>query len=156
MYYSHNFGHFKPEQYFGVGINAKMSELQAALGLAVLPYVSSLIEERKQIYETYNSSINFNKIKKISIREGTNWNYSYYPIILNSEKTLKQLVLKLTENQINTRRYFFPSLNTLNYVEYEKMSVSEDISKRILCLPIFSGLKRKEIELVVSVINEFN
>ncbi|GGD84964.1 DegT/DnrJ/EryC1/StrS family aminotransferase [Planktosalinus lacus] len=153
MFYSHNFGHFKPEQYFDVGINAKMSELQAALGLAVLPYVDSLIEERKQIYDTYNSTINFNDKRRISLREGTYWNYSYYPIILKSEETLKQLMFNLTEKQINTRRYFYPSLNTLNYLQYKEMIVSEDISKRILCLPIYKGLAADEIELVVRIIN---
>ncbi|MCR9183628.1 MAG: DegT/DnrJ/EryC1/StrS family aminotransferase [Flavobacteriaceae bacterium] len=154
MYYSHNFGHYKPEQYFGVGINAKMSELQAAMGLAVLPYINSIIEERKQIYETYNLLINFDEINNISIRKDTKWNYSYYPIILKSEEVLKLLMSKLSEKQISTRRYFYPSLNTLNYVIYKEMKISEDISKRILCLPIYNGLTGKEIELIVSVIND--
>ena len=54
LFYSHNFGHNGPLEFHGLGINAKMSELQSAMGLAVLPYVKDLIQSRKEIAELYD------------------------------------------------------------------------------------------------------
>jgi dTDP-4-amino-4,6-dideoxygalactose transaminase len=57
MYYHHNFGHSGPESFYNVGINAKMSELQAAMGLSVLPYMNRIIEQRRIIVDNYDKLI---------------------------------------------------------------------------------------------------
>lgn len=150
----HNFGHSGPEDFDGVGINAKMSELQAAMGLSVLPYMKNLITKRKKIVENYNSYLNFNQLKRIKIRQHTDWNYSYYPIIFNEEKTLIKVKEELIKNNIFTRRYFYPSLHRLNYVENVDMPISDRISKTILCLPLFDSLENKDQEKIISIINE--
>ncbi|CAM4316667.1 DegT/DnrJ/EryC1/StrS family aminotransferase [Gillisia limnaea] len=153
LFYSHNFGHDGPLNFHGLGINAKMSELQAAMGLAVLPYVESLIQCRKEIVEIYDQLLNFEKLRKIVIREDTAWNYSYYPIIFEDEKQLLKVEKALNKEQIFPRRYFYPSLNTLEYVSYTKMKISEEISGRILCLPLYKGLELKHINLISKIIN---
>ncbi|WP_081210034.1 DegT/DnrJ/EryC1/StrS family aminotransferase [Salegentibacter sediminis] len=140
LFYSHNFGHNGPEDFHGVGINAKMSELQAAMGLSVLPYMEGILEARKEIVSFYDDHLDFTKVRKLKLREDTDWNYSYYPIIFETEQQLLKVQKKLNEQEIFPRRYFYPSLNTLNYTGKSKMVHSESISSRILCLPLYKDL----------------
>ena len=114
-----------------------MSELQAAMGLAVLPHVKQLIASRKRIVEKYNNSLIFNEIRTIKFRKDTERNYSYYPIVFRDEESLLRVQQVLNDNDIFPRRYFYPSLNTLKYVEYKEMEISEGIAKTILCLPLY-------------------
>jgi len=152
IFNSHNFGHKGQEEFYGLGINAKMSELNAAMGLSVLPYMDKIIEERKNIIKYYKSILNWDKISSIKIRENTKWNYSYFPIIFKNEEELLKTISKLNKEDIFPRRYFYPALNTLNYVGYKKMPIAEDISKRIICLALYYGLENKDIERIVKII----
>ena len=154
LFYSHNFGHKGELEFHGLGINAKMSELQAAMGLAVLPYIQEIIESRKEVAKVYDRNLNFEKLRKLVIREDTEWNYSYYPIIFENEKQLLKVEKALNKEQIFPRRYFYPSLNTLEYVEFAEMKISEDISKRILCLPLYKELRVSEIDMISAVIDK--
>ncbi|WP_136669336.1 DegT/DnrJ/EryC1/StrS aminotransferase family protein [Flavobacterium sp. H122] len=154
LFYSHNFGHNGPLDFHGLGINGKISELQAAMGLAVFPYISEISTQRKKVVEFYDTHLDFSKLKKIRIRENTNWNYSYYPVIFETEEILLNVQKALNEKQIFPRRYFYPSLNTVNYVQKIKMPVSESIASRILCLPLYVGLKEKDLENCTTIINK--
>jgi len=149
MYYSHNFGHNGPTDFYGLGINAKISELQAAMGLCVLPYMKTIIGERKQIVDYYNANLDFSKLQPLKIREETDWNYSYYPVIFESETKLLEAQKALNKLDIYPRRYFYPSLNTLPYLIQNKMSVSDSVSKNILCLPLYTGLKKVLLNLII-------
>lgn len=153
IYYSHNFGHNGQLEYHGVGINGKMSELQAAMGLAVLPYVESLIEQREKVVKLYNDLLDFTSLQKMKLRADTSWNYSYYPIIFESEQVLLKVQRELFEEQILPRRYFYPSLNTVHFVSYEKMEISESICSRILCLPLYKDIEIETIETIARIIN---
>lgn len=153
LFYSHNFGHKGELEFYGLGINAKMSELQAAMGLAVLPYVDRLIQRRKEFVGLYDQLLNFEKLKRIVIRKDTDWNYSYYPVKFESETQLLKVQHALNQKEIFPRRYFYPSLNTLNYVAFSEMKISEGISKRILCLPLYKDLENSEIELISGIVN---
>ncbi len=148
----HNFGHAGPAVFSAVGINAKMSELQAAMGLAVFPYLEKILERREFLVKRYQDAFNALHIQSIRIRENCNWNYSYYPIILKSETDLLALVDELSKEQINPRRYFYPSLNTLNYVESKEMPISESISERVLCLPLYLELTECEQDKIIEII----
>ena len=81
FYYSHNFGHKTQLDFYGLGINGKISELQAAMGLSVFPHMDLIVNERKKVVEQYEKLLNFSKLGKMKIRENTDWNYSYYPIL---------------------------------------------------------------------------
>jgi dTDP-4-amino-4,6-dideoxygalactose transaminase len=155
LFYSHNFGHNGPLDFHGLGINGKISELQAAMGLAVFPYLDQIIGERKIVVEFYNNSLNFKQIRKIKIREDVEWNYSYYPVIFETEAKLLEVLKELNEQQIFPRRYFYPSLNTLKYINKVDMPVSESISSRILCLPLYDKLDRDSQTNIISIINKF-
>ncbi|CAD0008494.1 DegT/DnrJ/EryC1/StrS family aminotransferase [Flavobacterium salmonis] len=154
LYYSHNFGHKGELDFYGLGINGKISELQAAMGLAVFPYLDYILDERKKVVEYYNANLDKNKIKKIQLRENTTWNYSYYPVVFNTETDLLNVQTHLNKVSIYPRRYFYPSLNTINYINKAEMPISESISSRILCLPLYVGIKESELEQIVAVINK--
>jgi dTDP-4-amino-4,6-dideoxygalactose transaminase len=153
MFYSHNFGHNGPHDFSGVGTNAKMSELQAAMGLAVLPYMNEILSQRKTIVDFYNNNIDFSKARTFTIRENTQWNYSYYPIIFESEEKLLQVENALNQAQIFPRRYFYPSLNTIPFASGKPMPVSEKIAPSILCLPLYAGLTADETKEIVNLLN---
>lgn len=154
IFYHHNFGHHGEEEFWGLGINAKISELNAAMGLSVLPCIDEIISNRKQICDLYNSLLENANIKKLKLRDKTQWNYSYYPIIFPSEESLLKTKQLLNNQDIFPRRYFYPSLNKLPYLEYKKLCVAEDISKRILCLPLFADLNSHYIEKICRTIRK--
>ena len=155
LFYSHNFGHNGPLDFHGLGINGKISELQSAMGLAVFPYMDFIINERKKVVEFYLKKLNLSILNTIKIRDNTTWNYSYFPIIFETEEQLLSVQKALNEVQIIPRRYFYPSLNTINYInDDKKMEVSESIASRILCLPLYVGLSNDVLEKIVSIINK--
>lgn len=154
LFYSHNFGHDGPLAFHGLGLNGKMSELQAALGLTVLPYIENIISERKKIVNFYNSKLDLEKFQIIKVRNNTHWNYSYYPVIFKSEKELLVVEEKLNNHQIFPRRYFYPSLNTIEYLSGATMPISESIANRVLCLPLFLGLDELTINLICDLIHD--
>ncbi|WP_318643147.1 DegT/DnrJ/EryC1/StrS family aminotransferase [Flavobacterium ardleyense] len=154
LYYSHNFGHNGPLDFHGLGINGKISELQAAMGLAVFPYMDEILKARKEVVDYYNSNLNLDRLQTMRIRENTEWNYSYYPVIFESEAQLLDVQKALNEQQIFPRRYFYPSLNTIDYVKGQKMPISEDIASRILCLPLYKGIEQVDLERIVGLVNE--
>ena len=123
------------------------------MGLAVLPYIQEIIEGRKKVVDFYNKNLDFSKLKTIKLRENTEWNYSYYPILFNTEDALLKAQKKLNEAEIFPRRYFYPSLNTLNYINKTAMPVSESIAARILCLPLYKDLHENDLNQIIKIIN---
>ena len=152
-FYSHNFGHNGPLDFHGLGINGKISELQAAMGLAVLPYMNEILKGREVVTRIYNDSLDFNNIIPIKLRHNTLWNYSYYPILFKNKEHLIFIQKKLIESQIIPRRYFYPSLNKLSYLDKKDILISESIANRILCLPLYYGLNEKIIHKISKIIN---
>jgi dTDP-4-amino-4,6-dideoxygalactose transaminase len=153
MYYSHNFGHNGPLDFYGLGINGKISELQAAMGLAMLPYMENIFAERKKVVAFYNDQLIAGEIQTLKIREHTDWNYSYYPVVFKSEAILIKVQEALNKENIFPRRYFYPALNTLNYVTCQQMPFAESVAERILCLPLYLGLNENELSKITGIIN---
>ncbi|MUP46863.1 DegT/DnrJ/EryC1/StrS family aminotransferase [Gramella sp. BOM4] len=153
LFYRHNFGHKGKIEFQGLGINAKLSELQAGMGLAVLPYVFELIESNKIRTQLYDKYLDFEKVRKPVQIEGVESNFNYYPLIFPNESILKEVLSILAEKEIYPRRYFYPSLNNLPFLKYKEMPVSEDIASRILCMPLYSELKFTDIKLICDLVN---
>lgn len=146
-----HFGH-EYDKYLQLGINAKNSELHAAMGLCNLKYVEKIIKERKRLSNLYDLLLE-GKISRPSLQKDLEYNYSYYPVVFKNEKQLLTVLKALKKENIYPRRYFHPSLNTLPYLEKKQSCpISEDISKRIACLPLFVGLKKKDIKKIANVI----
>jgi dTDP-4-amino-4,6-dideoxygalactose transaminase len=156
IFYSHNFGHNGPLEYHGLGINGKISELQAAMGLAVLPYLEDIRYSREFVVNKYEENLNNSKFQSIKIRENTEWNFSYYPVKFKKESDLLFFESEFYKNNIFPRRYFYPSLNKLNYVPYTTIRLSENISSRILCLPLYYNLKEVEVKKIIyTLLNKY-
>ena len=148
-----NFGNVDGN-YDNVGINGKITEFNAAMGLANLKYIKEIIEERKEICETYDKLLE-GKVIRPKVVENLEYNYIYYPIILKDEEETLKVIDALHENEINPRRYFYPSLNTLSYIkDIGNCPVSEDISKRVLCLPLYNGLTKEEVIKIGNIVKE--
>ena len=154
LFSHHNFGHDGPERFHSLGINAKMSEPQAAMGLAVFPYMDLILEERKKIVDIYNKAFETTELKLLKVRKDTAWNYSYYPVIFKDEKQLIKVKQALEKHSIFPRRYFYPSLNRLPYIEQQSMVVSESISIRVLCLPLYAGLAIEDLNQIINIVKE--
>ncbi|SDH86667.1 DegT/DnrJ/EryC1/StrS family aminotransferase [Winogradskyella thalassocola] len=150
----HNFGHDGPEAFQSIGINAKMSELQGAMGLAVLPYMKKIINARRTICEIYNEAFKDTELQLLKLRSETEWNFSYFPVIFKSEEQLLRVKDALNSAQIFPRRYFYPSLNTLEYVNNVKCPESESIAPRVLCLPMYPGLTISDVNRILTIVIE--
>jgi dTDP-4-amino-4,6-dideoxygalactose transaminase len=152
-FYSHNFGHNGALTFHGLGVNGKISELQTAMGLAVFPYLPMIISERKKVVDFYDANLDFSKLKSIKIRENTEWNYSYYPILFESEARLLEVQQQLNDANIQPRRYFYPSLNTIEYCKGPVMPISENVASRVMCLPLYVGLEAADLKRIAAIIN---
>ncbi|GAB1397056.1 hypothetical protein MASR1M65_18350 [Saprospiraceae bacterium] len=115
--------------------------------------MDNILAERRRVCDYYDNHLDFSRLQKLKIRENTDWNYSYYPVIFETERQLLYVLQKMNENNIFPRRYFYPSLNTIEYTKGQAMPVSESIAGRILCLPLFVGLEEKVLEKIVSLMN---
>lgn len=150
------FGHIGEDDYLDIGINGKMSELHAAMGLCILPKVKDIIAYQKDCSGWYDKQLKGCPLQRPIAPAGLDYNYSYYPVIFSSHDIMIKVMRTLLDNGIGPRRYFYPSLNTLPFLKPElkkSCPVSEDISSRILCLPLYFGLSRAEVEVICSLIS---
>jgi dTDP-4-amino-4,6-dideoxygalactose transaminase len=149
-----NFGHISPTEFHEVGINGKNSEVHAAMGLCNLKYIDAILAKRYELHALYKARLLGLPLRFQSILEECEYNHAYFPVIFESEAVLLRIVAALNLNGINPRRYFYPSLSELSYVgQQESTPVSNDISRRILCLPLYFTLSHEEIDLVCRVIH---
>lgn len=152
--YMRNFGHDGPETFAEVGINAKNSEFHAAMGLCNLTHIDAILAKRKEQSDYYDELLKDTAIRKIKIQQHTSFNYAYYPVIFKDEQELLKIQKQLNNNWIYPRRYFYPSLNTLPYVNNYACPVSEQIATSVLCLPLYHDLKPEEMNSIVSIIKK--
>jgi len=155
LYYSHNFGHDGPLAFHGLGINGKMSELQAAMGLAVLPYMLEILKERSKVVAYYDDNLKTDRLSRIKIRTETDWNSAYYSVLFESENHLLEIEKSLHNIEVFPRRYFYPPLTNLPYVPPSSCEIASSVSSRLLCLPLFYGLGEHEVKRITSIINNF-
>ena len=147
-----NFGIADTENIKTLGINAKMNEFQAAMGLCVLEDIDYIIQKRKQIHAYYKDNLppalTYQKHHCHS-----ELNYAYFPIIFEDENTLLRVKNNLIKRGILPRRYFYPSLDKLPYVHaIVEVSVAVNISTKILCIPIYPSLKLEEQKQIINAI----
>lgn len=148
-----NFGIAGPVAFDGLGINGKNSEFHAAMGLANLKYIEDIIERRTALCQRYDERLKTAKIRMSKWHPQANKTHTYYPVIFESENLLLAVKAELDAHEIFTRRYFYPSLaNTLPYVQHVDMAITDDIAKRVLCLPLYYELTMEEIDLISRII----
>ena len=147
-----NFGHDGPDKFNGPGINGKNSEFHAAMGLVNLNYVDRIIEKRKTDSDLYDHWLLNKGIVRPTLPPNTEYNHSYYPVIFKTEKIAMEVFNELNKNEIFARRYFYPSLSGLNYVNGNPTPVSDDVASKVLCLPIYYDLSKSEIDMICRII----
>jgi len=147
------FGHDDSKDVIEDGFNGKMTEVHAALGIANLKYHDLVLEDRKSKYRLYKNALSaIRGLQFQKIKHGEP-NYSYFPVIFESEIQLLHVEKQLNEQKIYPRRYFYPSVNTYTkVVEFQKCTKSEDIAKRVLCLPLYWKLTDEEINIIIKSI----
>ncbi len=148
MAYMRNFGHHGPSDFAEVGINGKNSEFHAAMGLVNLAYVEAVAQSRKKQYERYNFWMTHLKLKTIKITDESEPNFSYYPVIFNDENLLLKSIEMLNVHWIYPKRYFYPSLNNLKYVSKYSTPCCDEISSKVLCLPMYHSLGEEDIDFI--------
>lgn len=147
-----NFGFDRNGVLRGLGTNAKLSELQAAMGLTVLPHVAGIIEARRRVVERYTRALRGSGAQVLRMRDGTRPNYAYFPVLLPSEAHLLKCMEALAAQNVFPRRYFHPSLNTLPHLSDARMPVSEDVASRILCLPLYPDLPFADVDRIAAIV----
>jgi dTDP-4-amino-4,6-dideoxygalactose transaminase len=149
-----NFGIKNSEEIPHLGTNAKMNEFEAAMGLCVLDDIKKIKQRRKNILENYKKELK-DLVQFQEQNENATENYSYSPIVFENEEQLLKIQKALNEKNIFPRRYFYPSLDTLTYIEpKQECKISRDISKRILCLPIYTELEKNIQDQIIKIIKD--
>ena len=151
-----NFGF---EDYYTItspGINGKMNEFEAAMGLCMLDDMELIIERSEEIYKRYYKELYLYVSFQKRNPNSTN-NFNYIPVIFKDAKTRQKVEVALLGKSILARRYFYPSLDTLDYIKSDQnMPISRDISERILCLPIYPDLRLDDQEKIIDIIKHLS
>jgi len=146
-----NFGITGPEKIEGLGINAKMNEFQAAMGLAVLDSIDHILEKRSEVWRYYREKLQEDfQLQKLN-PNATN-NYGYFPVLFENEDALLQMKEKFSEKNIYPRRYFCPSLDTVFKTEGISPEISRNISSRIMCMPLYTSLSEEAVDQIIAVL----
>lgn len=147
-----NFGITGPERIEELGINAKMNELQAAMGLCVLDEMEENLEERAIVWKHYEQALS-PALQLQAKSEVLDYNYAYFPVVLESEELAVRVAAALKENGMLARRYFYPSLESVACLHASAdQPISKDIASRILCLPVFVQLKNDIQDKIIEII----
>ena len=135
-----------------IGTNAKMNEFEAAMGLCVLDDIESIKESRKNVIELYKKELSSLVVFQEQNKQASQ---NYMPVVFKSEDELLRVQKALNEKEIYPRRYFYPSLDTLEFIEpKQECEISRDISKRILCLPLYVELENDNQIKIIKIIKE--
>lgn len=143
------------------GINGKMSEINAAFGLVQLKHINGAIEQRRKIDLAYRQELA--QIKGITVpecSEHSNSNYSYFPVLIESgyRMTRDELYLELKKNNILSRRYFYPLISNMpmyrgiESAAVENLPLSNAVSDKVLCLPIFNEMDENDFSRIINII----
>ncbi|WP_397452446.1 DegT/DnrJ/EryC1/StrS family aminotransferase [Pseudomonas sp. NA-150] len=152
VYLLGNFGIADVDKIVGIGINAKMNEFSAAMGLCILDDIENIFTQREEIAERYRTRLG-DYLDLQQAEADSQLNNAYFPIGLTGESQLLRVRAALNDNGINPRRYFYPSLDTLDYLQPQAaQSTSRNLASRVLCLPIYPGLAREDQDRVIDTL----
>jgi dTDP-4-amino-4,6-dideoxygalactose transaminase len=157
-----NFGFVNETTVVAPGINSKMNEVQAALGLVQLKHHPENIEKRKAVAKMYRQSLKgISGISPLPEPEKTEPNYAYFPILVKEHlygMSRDELYEKLRENNIYGRRYFYPLISELSTYRglpsaaRENLPHAHKIANDVICLPIYPSLDLECTEKIITII----
>lgn len=135
-----------------IGINGKMSEYHAAVGLVNLEMADQILEHRSELFLYYRTLLS-DLVQLPLWHCDSNYNGAYMPIILESHESLMQVQKSLLKHGVESRQYFYPSLDVA-FNSPDICSISRDICNRILCLPLHYYMSKSDIDYIVSVLKK--
>ncbi|MDR9817319.1 MAG: DegT/DnrJ/EryC1/StrS family aminotransferase [Candidatus Methanoculleus thermohydrogenotrophicum] len=149
-----NFG-YEEGEVVDEGINAKMSEFHAAMGLSMLDEIETVLAKREEVHRRYYEALE--SLYEMPVwKEGATRNYAYFPVLFPSEDALLKTQERLNEAGIFPRRYFYPSLDTLGYdLSDGENPISRDRASRVLCLPMYPALPLGVQDKIVSIMTSY-
>ncbi len=158
-----NFGHVGEVTVVAPGINGKMSEFNAALGVLQLRHIDKALAQRKEIDKAYRERLE--GVKGIHCLENAGEkkaNYAYFPILVKADYPLSrdELYEKFKEKGIHPRRYFYPLISEfpmyrgLPSSHKENLPVATAAAQQVLCLPIYPDLEISTIDEITRFIAE--
>jgi dTDP-4-amino-4,6-dideoxygalactose transaminase len=164
LYRLKNFGIRDSENVDGIGANAKMNEFCAAMGLCNLQHIQENIQKRKQVTEYYRHNLqNVEGLKLNPIQPYVEPNYSYFPVVVDEKKfgfSRNELFVKLEENGIGARKYFYPLTNSFECFhgkyDIEETPIARYISKRVLTLPLYGELDIEDVKRICDIILQYS
>lgn len=140
------------------GVNSKMNEFAAAMGIVNLKYLDESIEKRKEITKIYDEALkDIECIKIRDLKDNVDYNYAYYPIFITDEKKgADDLTEYLQKHDIYPRRYFYPAISDMPIFESKQDTpIARKIAKNILCLPIYADLSYEDTQRIAGIIKEY-
>jgi dTDP-4-amino-4,6-dideoxygalactose transaminase len=149
------YGHNGNEEYYGVGINAKISELHAAMGLCVLKHFDEISKKRFQLVDAYNEGLADNERVNFAFKlcSETNWNAAYYPVRFSTEAELLKAEKRMINKNICPRRYFYPGLNSIPSIHpVSSLPVADDIAPCILALPLHHAMDEASVAQIIELL----
>ncbi|MEI6804136.1 MAG: DegT/DnrJ/EryC1/StrS family aminotransferase [Burkholderiales bacterium] len=158
-----NFGFVDEVTVVAPGINGKMSEFNAALGLLQLQGIGAAIQKRKAIDARYREALaEVEGIHMLSSGSEKVANYAYFPILVRENHPLSRdaLFQKLQENGIFARRYFYPLISEfpmyrgLSSAAPANLPIATRVAREVICLPIYPDLPLEQVDLVIELIRE--
>ena len=158
-----NFGFVNEVTVVAPGINGKMSEWNAALGLLQLKYFAQVIARRKEIDAAYRKQLS--KVRGIQCLpqvDGYTANYAYFPVLVGEDYPLTrdELYGELKRRDIHPRRYFYPLISDfpmyrgLPSARGDNLPVASRIAEKVLCLPMYPALRKADVDRIARVIAE--
>jgi len=157
--YLKNFGFENETSVVTLGINAKMNELQAAFGLLQLKAIDTIIDKCKTITDLYRAKLaDIQGVHFLDDMANVKHNYSYFPIFITADYALSrdELYLKLKEDNIYARRYFYPLIT--DFPMYKDLTNDGDLSNatkianEVICLPLYDSLTTDELNRIINLI----
>ena len=158
-----NFGFVDEVTVVAPGINAKMSEINAAFGLLQLQHMPEILKRRAVVDTYYRQALESVKgIRCLPQGQQVVANYSYFPILIEPEYPLSrdELYQKLKDKGIYARRYFYPLVSEfpmyrgLPSADGNILNVARRAANEVLCLPIHTNLDKDSCKLVADNISE--
>ncbi|MCH5277286.1 MAG: DegT/DnrJ/EryC1/StrS family aminotransferase [Desulfovibrionaceae bacterium] len=142
-----------------LGINAKMSELHAAMGLCLLPSVPDGLARRARLTALYDEALGVDEtmngvLRRPALAPDLAWNHAYYPVIFPDHGAAMRVMRDLAERNIHPRRYFYPSLTRLPYIQGASCPIAEDIAERVLCLPFWPDMDEDLVRKIAGLVRE--
>ncbi|MDA7025484.1 DegT/DnrJ/EryC1/StrS family aminotransferase [Bacillus sp. CLL-7-23] len=150
-----NFGISAEDSVDMPGVNAKMNEFQAAMGIVNLETFDLDIMKRKQVYFNYKKYFaGFSDIKMLAELEGVSHNYSYFPVLFEQKEIRDYVFHEAKKYNLYTRKYFYPLCNEFTYCQLDKGNTlnASDVSNRMLALPMYADLDENTIEQICKII----